>query len=103
MIFLKVTKGFICQTAFLSNFLVNQFEPWEGLLYQRLMNPDLGIFLCCWLNPVMLRHQIWSNCYVGCWDREERVDRETAAAALQYPRRYSTAGTVHRLGLEGSG
>jgi hypothetical protein len=35
--------------------------------------------------------------------REERVDRETAAAALQYPRRYSTAGTVHTLGLEGSG
>ena len=40
-------------------------------------------------------------CYVGCWDREERVDRETAAAALQYPRRYSTAGTVHRLGVGG--
>jgi hypothetical protein len=38
---------------------------------------------------------------VGCWDREERVDRETAAAALQYPRRYSTAGTVHRLGVGG--
>ena len=33
-------------------------------------------------------------CYERDWDREERVLRE-AAAALQYPRRYSTAGTVH--------